>query len=226
MVLAFAPITPTLPLQVAERIAVEIIEERIAPGERLREVELAAVFGVSRATVRDALRLLESRGLVRITPQRGAQATMLSRKELEDLFEMRAALLGLASRNVAERQGIAAKPQIGPRLKALEAALDDGAAYARASAAMVATVSALSGNEQLEIAIHSFADRIGRYARLGLDTPDRRRSSLAKWRRLAKAIQSGDGALAESIHRALALENRDAALAAMGRRETAGRKHS
>ena len=80
-----AALVPTLPLQIAERIGTSIVEERFAPGERLKEVELALAFGVSRATVREALRLLEKRGLVSILPQRGARVTELSKKELEEL---------------------------------------------------------------------------------------------------------------------------------------------
>ncbi|TAK40762.1 MAG: GntR family transcriptional regulator, partial [Betaproteobacteria bacterium] len=83
------PLTPTLPLQIAERIGGGIMDERFRPGERLKEVALAQTFGVSRATIREALRILENRGLVSIVPQRGAQVTKLSRKELEDLFEIR-----------------------------------------------------------------------------------------------------------------------------------------
>src|SRR3954469_18051982 len=96
----FSPtaLTPTLPLQVAERIGQGIIDEQFQPGERLKEVELALSFGVSRATIREALRILEKRGLVSILPQRGARVNDLSPKELEDLFEIRAALLGVASR--------------------------------------------------------------------------------------------------------------------------------
>lgn len=221
MALAFAPapISPTLPLQIAERIAVEIIEERFEPGARLRETELAAAFGVSRATIRDALRVLENRGLVRILPQRGAQVTLLSRRELEDLFEIRATLLALASRRVAEHHGPETRKAMTAALHALDAARGDWRAYARASAAMVALISDLSGNEQLAAMIASFAQRIGRYAHLGLAAPERRQSSFARWKKLAKAIHAGDGDLAESIHRRLALENRDAALAEIEKRE-------
>lgn len=71
-------------------------------GGRLRETELAETFEVSRATIREALRLLEQHGLVRIFPQRGAHVTKLSATELNDLFELRASLLGTGSRLAAE----------------------------------------------------------------------------------------------------------------------------
>src|SRR5487761_2611963 len=102
-----ATLTPTLLLQIAERIGEAIVDEQFAPGERLKEVDLATAFGVSRTTVHEALRILENRGLVRILPERGAQVTQLSRVELENLFEIRAVLLGLAASHAA-RNGEAA----------------------------------------------------------------------------------------------------------------------
>src|SRR5689334_14427523 len=130
----FSPpgLTPTLPLQVAERIGQAIVDEQFQPGERLKEVELALSFGVSRATIREALRILENRGLVDILPQRGARVTELSPKELEDLFEIRAALLGVASRRLAERGSDADRRHVRDAVKALEGSLEDATAYARA----------------------------------------------------------------------------------------------
>jgi DNA-binding GntR family transcriptional regulator len=214
-----AGLLPTLPLQIAERIGAGIVEEQFAPGERLKEVELALQFGVSRATVREALRHLEQRGLVSILPQRGARVTELSRKELEDLFEMRAALLGVASRRVAERADEAGLREVRVGLKALEAAVGDASAYARASAAMVETITRVSRNHQIAQFISELGLRFGRYARLGLAGRERRHQSLANWRRLVRAIAAKDGGLAEDIHRSLAFTNLAAGLAEIERRE-------
>jgi len=207
-----ASLTPTLPLQIADRIGAAIVEEQFAPGERLKEVELASAFGVSRASVREALRHLESRGLVRILPQRGAQVTLLSRQELENLFEIRAVLLGLAARDAARRATPSTRGALDAQLTKLSAAHEQAGAYARASAAMVEVLAHLSGNEQLAEMIGAFAQRIGRYTRLGLAARERRARSLANWRRLVQAIARNDAARAEEITRRLALENRDAAL--------------
>lgn len=227
-VLECAPMTPrfspagltlTLPLQIAERIGAGIVEEQFAPGERLKEVELAGAFGVSRATVREALRLLEQRGLVTILPQRGARVMDLSRKELEDLFEIRAALLGLASRRLAAGRDPAALRELRAGVAALERALADASRYAQASAALVMAITRLSGNVQLLDYIGGFAQRFGRYARLGLARRDRREQSLAHWRKLVRAIAAGDETSAEATHRQLALSNLAAGLAEIDRRE-------
>ncbi|OGA22931.1 MAG: hypothetical protein A3H34_01660 [Betaproteobacteria bacterium RIFCSPLOWO2_02_FULL_67_19] len=213
------PLTPTLPLQIAERIGGGIMDETFRPGERLKEVALAQSFGVSRASIREALRILENRGLVSIVPQRGAQVTKLSRKELEDLFEIRAVLLGLVSRRVA----LSCTPEVEQRLfagyRALQAARNDATAYAHASADLVLALARSCGNQQLLDYIASFAQRIGRYARLGLSTPARRKQSLANWQRLLRAIVARDGDLAEAMHRRLSTQNLTAGLAELDRRD-------
>jgi len=212
-------LTRTLPLQLAERLGTAIVEEQIAPGERLKEVDLARSFGVSRATVREALRLLEQRGLVSIVPQRGAQVTKLSRTELEDLFEIRGVLLGLASHRVTRTYGDEAAAVLRRGHGQLKDAVGDATAYARASAELVAEIARLSGNAQLATYILDFAQRIGRYTRLGLATPERRARSLAIWGRLIRAIAAGDADKAEAIHRRLSAENLAAAMAELQRRE-------
>jgi DNA-binding GntR family transcriptional regulator len=216
-----AALTPTLPLQIAERIGAAIVEERFAPGERLKEVDLARAFGVSRTSVREALRMLGSRGLVTILPQRGALVTLLTRDELQNLFEIRAVLLGLAARDAARHYAPADDAALAAGIESLARGRDDVGAYVRASAAMVAGLARLSRNAELAQMIAGFAQRIGRYTRLGLAEQKRRARSLASWRLLVHAISAKDERRAEEITRGLALENRDAALLAIEMRAPA-----
>lgn len=213
-----AALTPTLPLQVAERIGQGIIEEQFQPGARLKEVELALSFGVSRATIREALRILEKRGLVSILPQRGARVNDLSPKELQDLFEIRAALLGVASRRLAESGSDEDLRYVRGAVKALEVCLDDASEYARASARLVGDITRLAGNDQIDSYIAELSQRFGRYARLGLATRERRDESIATWRKLVRAITARDGDAAEAVHRKLALRNLAAGLREIERR--------
>jgi len=202
----------TLPLQICEQIAQSILEGMFMPGERLREVELAESFNVSRATIRESLRLLEQRGLVRILPQRGAHVTKLSAKELDDLFEIRASLLATGSRLAATRCGKDEEEKLMQHLARLSKSTGDVHAYVSASWAMIDCIVEISGNDVLRHYVSDFAQRIGRYVRMGLVTEERRKQSLASWTRLVKAMVRGDGDAAESIHRTLALNNRQAAL--------------
>jgi len=213
----------TLPLQISDQIGTSIIEGSFAPGERLKETALAAAFAVSRATIREALRLLEQRGLVQIQPQRGAQVTQLSAKELNDLFEVRASLLATGSRLAALQCAAEQAPALRAHIDALRRNIDDLAAYTKLSAQLVDRLMVMSGNDVLLGYTRDFALRIGRYVRLGLAAPERRRQSLATWARIVDAVIAGDADVAEAQHRALALNNRDAALREFERLEQRGR---
>lgn len=208
----------TMPSQIADWIAAEIVAERLSPGQRLNEKELSEQLGTSRAPLREALRMLETRGMVTITPQRGARVTRLSGEEMIQLFEIRAVLVGLAAREVARRWDPRTQAGLAPCLEALEHSLSDPVGYAAASAAAALEIARASGNPRLAEMIGSFALQIGRYTRLGLSTQARRDRSIGNWRALFDAFRARDEAVAEALQRLLATENRDAALRIMTER--------
>ena len=84
--------SPNLVEQVASHLAEAIIAGRFQPGQRLSEVALARELGVSRAPIREAARLLESRGLLVSQPRRGFFVRALDAAELEDIFDLRLCL--------------------------------------------------------------------------------------------------------------------------------------
>jgi DNA-binding GntR family transcriptional regulator len=88
---------------VCDAIRSEIVAGSYAPGERLIEDRLAESLGVSRNPVREALRVLEAEGFVRMLPRRGAVVAELSIDEVVDLFEVRMVLEGLAARLAARK---------------------------------------------------------------------------------------------------------------------------
>lgn len=75
----------------------------LKPGQRLVERELIEKLGVSRTTIREALRELASEGLVTVVPQRGAIVSAPSLDEALDLYEVRAALESLLAKHFVER---------------------------------------------------------------------------------------------------------------------------
>ena len=72
-----------------EQIYQAIIRGEILPGDRLRETELAAQIGLSRTPIREAIRKLESDGIVEHQPRVGAMVKKLSQQEIVELYEMR-----------------------------------------------------------------------------------------------------------------------------------------
>jgi DNA-binding GntR family transcriptional regulator len=202
----------TLPAQIAAQIGRAIVDDEFKPGQKLREVDLASAFGVSRASVREALRIVENEGLVTILPQRGAQVTALTVEELQDVFDIRANLMGLVCQRVATTASPEVHKRLGELLKDLRLARDDGDAYARASLAMTEFCVRNAGSKRLADLILSFGRQTARYLKLSLAMPERRKRSYANWSELVAALVGGDGAAAEQVARRLNLGTRDTAL--------------
>ncbi|MCA9041020.1 MAG: GntR family transcriptional regulator [Planctomycetaceae bacterium] len=72
--------------QIVERLREDIFSGRIAEGERLREVDLAERFAVSRGPIRDALRQLSWEGIVQTDRNRGAQVAASAPNEIQELI--------------------------------------------------------------------------------------------------------------------------------------------
>ncbi len=74
----------------------------LQPRERLVELKLAEKLGVSRFWIRDAFKILETKGLIKLVPYKGAVVCDLDEQEIEDIFEVRIELDALATRKAAE----------------------------------------------------------------------------------------------------------------------------
>ncbi len=103
--------------QVLDELRQSIIAGRLEPGSRLIERELIGMLGVSRTVIREALRQLESDGLISIIPNKGPIVRELSVAESKDLYLIRAVLEGLAARLFVQNADAA-------QIRSLENALD------------------------------------------------------------------------------------------------------
>ncbi len=89
--------------QVISALRAAILDFQLRPGQRLVERELIEQLGVSRTTVREALRELTSEGLVTVVPQRGAVVSAPSLAEAEDMYDIRAVLESVLVERFVER---------------------------------------------------------------------------------------------------------------------------
>ena len=103
-----------------------ILSGDLAPGAALREAALSAAYEVSRHTLRAALRVLASEGLVQIVPNHGATVAQLADADLVSLFELRTALEIEACRLALERNGGRLPTTVHDRLDALVRACRSG----------------------------------------------------------------------------------------------------
>ena len=82
--------------EIAFRIQAAILDGEFRPGSHLQQDELCARFGVSRTPVREALRKLQAQNLVDLVPNKGATVRRRTRKELLEVYALRAELEGFA----------------------------------------------------------------------------------------------------------------------------------
>lgn len=213
----------TIPEQIADELGTAIVAGKHATGERLLEQELADSFGVSRGPIREALRVLERRGLVHLMPRRGAYVKSVSLNAVADLFNVRLALAGYAARLMAARPVASYIETLQRRLAELDAmAADENAdplAFALSTTRAVRTIAKGSGNEQLAELMAHLADQsvwtlVWRHP-LDYVTLKRRRSQARNMRLAAEAIEAGQPDLAEQRLRHALEESRDVALATL-----------
>ena len=114
--------------EIAQALCLQIQRSDIAPGEWLREVRLCGEFGVGRSCVRRALRILADDGLIELEENRGARVSTTSAEEIFDLYEVRAALYGLAARFACLRASPTTIEDMLEKIDALLAAAEAGAA--------------------------------------------------------------------------------------------------
>ena len=214
-----APLTLSLPEQIAARLSERITAGVYAPGRRVMEQEVSDEFSVSRGPVREALRLLEREGLVTILPRRGAQVTQLSIAEVREIFDIRAALNGLRDRQIAEGAGrsevLPALEQGVERLSRLAPAPADADDYVETVFELNQLLNDSTPNRRLRAILASLALQTLRYSRLGLSSPQRRQQSVGNWRRLVNAVREGDGLEAQRAAEQRVLDSRDAAIRAL-----------
>jgi DNA-binding GntR family transcriptional regulator len=179
------------------RLRSEILGGRTDPGERLVEEQLTRRLGISRAPLREALRLLAEQGLVEHVPRRGSRVVTLSDRDVQELY---------AVRDVLERYAVtAALPVAEAELGELRAALDamrlaagagDRLATADTHRRFHVALVALAGNRHLTSLYESILVKVQLYMAVNL----RREAELAqpsdgvyRHERLLAAVAAGDG---------------------------------
>ncbi len=212
---------PVLPQQVAAQLEILIGRSVFRPSERLKEADLASRFSVSRGTVRDALRLLTARGLVEMQPRLGARVVGLGPSEIVDVFNIQAAMYGLAARLAARALTARFLDDLDRHVTHLEALAADPAArpvhFVKELIAIQDVILGAAGNRRLAMMYEQLnAQAIWRV--MWLQTPPdfltrkRRLQAAAQNRKLYELIREGEGDKAEALVRKMVHTSRDAAI--------------
>jgi len=185
---------------VIESIRNAIAVGRFKAGERLPERTLCEITGVSRTLIREALRQLESEGLIKVVPHRGPIVARLTPKQAEGIYQVRAELEGLASQLFAENA-------TEKHFRALQEAFEQVKKSYRSKDPLVRLHAKNrfyeclvegSGNEALGAALHMLNSRIMLLRATSLAAPGRMKASLAELQELIDAMKSRDGKAARA----------------------------
>jgi GntR family transcriptional regulator, trigonelline degradation regulator len=203
--LKIAAVSAPLRLQVVETIRKAISQGRFAPGARLVERELCELMGVSRVSVREAFRQLESEGIVENIPNRGPVVAKLSRAQVKDVYEVRQALEALAAKLFASNATEKQVDELGKATETLALAYRSGDLdeIVAAKDAFYGVLYPGCGNAVAFQMLTILNARITLLRRVSLSMPGRSKKSLGEMRRLMAAIRKRDGDaawLAASAH--------------------------
>ena len=196
------PAAATLSVRQAaeERLRAAIVTGELLPGQRLPERELCELTGVGRTTVREAIRQLESEGLITTAPHRGPTVAVLSEKEARDLYELRAMLEGQAGRLCALRGSAEHAAALHRSVDALDQARRERqiSGVIAANAEFYAALTAGAGNEALRLLLGTVQNRLAFFRFSSTRWPGRTERSVVELRAIAEAVAARDPTAAEA----------------------------
>ena len=147
-------VVPNLPDRIADRLIEAVARRQLASGQRLIETELSEQLSVSRIPLREAIRMLESQGIVTAQPRRGARLLVFDARWAREVYDVRVALERVACRATARRirADPAARARLERALSVIELAAAGGDIFAinTADLAFHTTIYELSGRPLLE----------------------------------------------------------------------------
>ncbi|NWG25316.1 MAG: GntR family transcriptional regulator [Pseudorhodoplanes sp.] len=190
--------------QVIEMLRTAITSGQFSPGQRLVEKDLCDMMGVSRPSLREALRQVESEGLIVTIPNRGPIVSQLSPRDVASIYEVRGALEALAAERFAAVASDEQVARLDVAVTELEAAYKTGdiEKIVVAKRAFYDVMLEGSGNSILPALLRTMNARITQLRRVSLSSPERAVNSLQEIRAVLNAIKQRDpeAAFKASLH--------------------------
>jgi len=184
----------TTPQHALERLRRAVVAGELRPGDRIRQEEVAAELGISVASVREALTVLEQEGQVRYEPRRGYFVAELDVADLEEIYDLRRVLETRAARLALPLLDAAAMA----RLRAAATACADASAAGDVAAELDANrrfhfaLLEVPGQPHSIRVIRMLWDATEPYRALYYSAPEERRRSLEAHERILAAVADRD----------------------------------
>lgn len=196
-----------------------ILDGTLRPGQRLTEEALARDLRISRTPVREALRVLQTEGLVESAPYQGSTVRAYAIDDLDDMYQLRALLEGYAARRAAQRideAGLDSLRSSCERLVALGDATDQNVALIVEENLFFHTgILEAAGSQRLADMVRKVIELPLVYKSYHWYSPHQKRLSEHAHEQLVQVLASGDADRAELTMRAHVYEGRDVLIAHM-----------
>jgi DNA-binding GntR family transcriptional regulator len=203
-----------------------ILDGRLAPGHRLTEERLARELGISRTPVREALKVLQSEGLVDAAPNRSATVRAYEPGDLEDMYQLRALLEGYAARRAATRLTDEQLLSLRASCERFEAMSpdDDLRQLVRENFVFHNTILEAAASSRLTGMVRQVVELPLVYKSYVWYSPEQTRISQHYHRQIARALERRDAERAELVMKEHVLEARDVLIAHIDEERSAARR--
>ncbi len=189
--------------KVYDLLAESIIKQRLSPGERLVERNLAEKLGVSKTPVREALNRLKKEGLAEGTPYSGFFVARILTEDIEEIYELREVLEGLAAREATRKINEKQIKQLNSIIQSFENCVKgrDLEHYSSLDLKFHNLLAAISKNGRLSQTMQLFRNQTRILMSTSVVLPGRVKASLGEHKKIMKAIVSHKPDLAEQFAR-------------------------
>lgn len=195
-----------VPISLGEKVFTnlenDILRGVIPKGEQLVECSICEKYGVSRTPVRDALKTLEKKHLVKIVPNKGAVVLGISKKDILDIYDVRLCTEGLASYLAAEHSdNEEAVSSLKEALELMEffTLKGNSSQMQELDFSFHTIIYEMSGNKALRDTLTNFHHVTCAYRQRALSDKNRAEKALLEHKKIFDAIKNGDKKAAEKF---------------------------
>ncbi len=186
---------------VYERLEEDILTGVYKRGEPLTELAISSRFKISRTPVRAAIHRLAEEGLVKLSPNKGAVVTGISKDDIIDIYKIRMRLDGLAAAMAAEKM---CEEDIGKLRESVELSefytkKHDTEHQKELDTAFHALIYTATGSRMLSGILSELHKKAKLYRKISLGTSGRAERSIAEHREILEAIEQRDAKAAERL---------------------------
>lgn len=184
----------TVQQQTVEKLRGAILSGMFKPGERLLEAQLCEMLGVSRPSVREALRSLEAERLVTLVPNKGPHIPIVAWEQATEIYQVRALLEGEAAALAAGRASANDVKKMRAALAAFRKAARNGdaAVQVESTADFYAELLRLCGNSIIEETLSGLLARINFLRAKSMSRPGRAEYSFKEMAAILDAVEAGN----------------------------------